>query len=94
MSNIPEARDRIIMLMSDPDTPTEIVFELGGILALLYRVEPLYSRAPVRAYTATPEVKERLRQYKRLNPFMTGRDIGRVFNVDGGRVSEAIHGKD
>ena len=37
-------------------------------------------------------IRDQVRAFVLANPNMPNRDIGRVFNIDGGRVSEILHG--
>jgi len=41
----------------------------------------------------TPDLAEEIREYAQANPGMSHQAIGEVFNVNHGRVSEAIIGK-
>jgi hypothetical protein len=41
----------------------------------------------------TPELYEEIREYAEANPGMSHQDIAVMFNVNHGRVSEAIKGK-
>lgn len=58
----------------------------------LYR-RPAVKRAPVTRAAITPELKKQIRAYAKLHPDLNNATIGRRFNVDGGRVSEALAGK-
>ncbi len=48
-------------------------------------------RAASVRQSLTPTLAKKIRAYVAQNPNMSNREIGNVFNVDGGRVSEAIH---
>jgi hypothetical protein len=50
-------------------------------------------RAAPTSTPMTPELSEEIREYAEANPGMSHQDIGVVFNVNHGRVSEAIIGK-
>jgi hypothetical protein len=50
-------------------------------------------RAPATSTPMTPELAEEIREYAEANPGMPHQTIGEVFNVNHGRVSEAIKGK-
>jgi hypothetical protein len=51
------------------------------------------TRAPASSTPMTPELAEEIREFAKDNPGMSHQDIGVVFNVSHGRVSEAIIGK-
>jgi hypothetical protein len=50
-------------------------------------------RAPATSTPMTPELAEEIREYAEANPGVPHQAIGEVFNVNHGRVSEAIKGK-
>ena len=50
-------------------------------------------RAPANSTKMTPELYEEIREYAEANPDMSHQEIAVVFNVNHGRVSEAISGK-
>jgi hypothetical protein len=54
---------------------------------------PAIRRAPTTRARATPALKKILAREARANPDVPLAVIGRRYNVDGGRVSEAVHGK-
>jgi Mn-dependent DtxR family transcriptional regulator len=49
--------------------------------------------APARSRPITPSLKVMIRLFAANNPTMSQVEIGRAFNVNPGRVSEAIRGK-
>src|SRR5579871_413021 len=51
------------------------------------------TRAPAASTKVTPELYEEIREYAEANPTMSHQDIAVIFNVNHGRVSEAINGK-
>jgi hypothetical protein len=50
-------------------------------------------RAPANSTPITPELYEEIREYAEANPGMPHQDIAVMFNVNHGRVSEALKGK-
>lgn len=50
-------------------------------------------RAPAASTKITPELYEEIKEFAEANPDMSHQDIAVVFNVNHGRVSEAIKGK-
>ena len=76
----------------------EIRDELSEIASrLLVLVKELERRrgpkAPRNSAPMTPKLAASVRAYKRANPDATQVDIGRHFNINQGRVSEALRGK-
>ena len=50
-------------------------------------------KAPSVSKKVTPEMADAIRAYKKLHPDVTQLQIGVVFGVNQGRVSEVLHGK-
>lgn len=80
--------------MRIPEIRKELA-EISGRLAVLAdelnrRSGP---RAPSTSERIDAELAATIRKYAKTFPDMTQADIGRVFNVNQGRVSEAIRGK-
>lgn len=50
-------------------------------------------KAPVTSAPMTDELRDQIRLYKEAKPSLSQAEIGRVFNVNPGRVSEALRGK-
>jgi len=65
--------------------------ELQDLAARMVRRKPKYPTARAKRGSLTKELAAKIRDFKADNPNMSHRDIGEVFGVDGGRVSEAIH---
>ena len=57
------------------------------------RRRPPGPRAPVESTPMTPELAQEIREYADAHPGMSHQTIAEAFNVNHGRVSEAIHGK-
>lgn len=88
MSNhisIPDARDRLRLLANKHNIP-----ELADIADAMYRRAPT-RRAGTRSSRVTPEMAEEIRQYAAAHPDDHQQDIANHFNVNVGRVSEALH---
>lgn len=81
------ARLRIMAreLIAQADALDEYVIELHR--------RPPVKRAPTTRATITPELIKQIRAYAKAHPDLNNATIGRRFNVDGGRVSEALAGK-
>ena len=58
----------------------------------LIREKPV-GRAPSRRATMTVKIGDAIRAHYDLYPDALQEDVARKFNVDGGRVSEALNGK-
>jgi hypothetical protein len=91
---VPEVASRIreiseLIQESYPDEAAELV-ELADELK---RRSPSGPRAPATSTPMTPELADEIREFAEQNPGMSHQDIGVVFNVNHGRVSEAIRGK-
>lgn len=54
---------------------------------------PPRQRAPATSTPMTPELADEIRAMRKANPKMSQMDIARSFNVNPGRVSEALRGK-
>jgi predicted XRE-type DNA-binding protein len=65
------------------------LFELAGELKRRFSG----TRAPATSTKMTPELAEEIREFAEANPGMSHQEIGNVFNVNHGRVSESILGK-
>lgn len=78
----------------DDERDVRIGSELERLAAELRRRRNGNARkAPVASVAFTPEVAKAIRAYKEAFPETTMFDIGHVFNVNQGRVSEALYGK-
>ncbi len=78
-----QARMRELALEYDID-------ELSALADELVRNSPI-ARAKPRSASVTPEVAEQIRQYFADNPTLHQRVIAEHFNVNPGRVSEALN---
>lgn len=84
---IPELRDRLHELADELGCP-----ELRDIAEETRR--RYHGRAGrAKARHVTPELADKVRAFKKLNPGMIQRDIGDRFKIDHGRVSEILYGK-
>lgn len=93
--SIPQIRERMQALAQEQSAlasrQIEIAHELEELVQHSYR-RPAAKHARTQAKRVTPELAERIREFAINNPKMPNREIGRIFGVDGGRVSEALHG--
>jgi hypothetical protein len=89
---LPDVAKRIreIAEIIQSDYPTES----GDLLELAAEIKRRSGpRAPASSTPVTPELYEEIKEYAEANPGMSHQDIAVVFNVNHGRVSEAIRGK-
>jgi hypothetical protein len=83
--SIPDARDRLHELADEHG-----IDELHEIADAMYR-RAATRRAATRSPKVTAEMAEDMREYARANPELHQQDIANHFNVNVGRVSEALH---
>ena len=84
---IPEIRTELERLAKEHGIP-----RLNELAEALHRSPPV-SRAKPTSQPKTPELGKKIRAYKAQHPHLKQREIAQVFNVDGGRVSEALNNK-
>ncbi|HYW90046.1 MAG TPA: hypothetical protein VFB50_19895 [Chloroflexota bacterium] len=91
---IPEVRRAFLAIANSLAIKGNCNDEVRGIRVLVEEMKrrPAVRQAPVKAQPATPAMYDRIRAFAKEHPDMPNRDIGRVFGVDGGRVSEALAG--
>lgn len=92
---IPEIRQRLYEL-SVLNTGTDLGVELGMLADELWRRQSprsLTADQRIESTHVTPLLAYRIREYARDHPDETMLSIGRHFNVNQGRVSEALYGK-
>lgn len=64
--------------------------EIERIVMRMYRLRHSSNQARPKARRVTPELSRALAFTEMLNPDLSHREIGAMFGVDGGRVSEAV----
>lgn len=85
---IPQIRARMMKLGRE-------AIELGDELIALAeatRRRPPVKRAPTTSPSLTPELAAQIRRYALQHPDVPNREIGALFGVDGGRVTDAMRG--
>lgn len=82
---IPILRDRIRKIGEEQGIP-----ELLEIADEMFRSAPK-RRAKTKSRKMTPELAQHIRQFWRRNRHLHQRDIAQEFNVNPGRVSEAVN---
>jgi hypothetical protein len=70
----------------------EIIEELVALRAEISR-RPTRKRAAPVSRRITPQLREEIRAFYKKNPKMAFTQIGTIFQVNPGRVSESINGK-
>lgn len=82
---IPEIRNRLREIADN-----HAIEELHDLADEMYRNSPIRRARPSSA-NLTPELAEEIRAYAKRHPKMHQRDIAQKFNVNPGRVSEAMN---
>lgn len=83
--SIPEIRERLLEIAEEYG-----IEELRDLVSELYRSSAV-KRAPVRSPKLTPALADKIRQYAKKHPDLHQQDIANHFNVNHGRVSEALN---
>lgn len=91
MSGIPRARELLIEAL--PHIPGPHKRMVAEALSLMYREPPAKPRARSTKTRMTAPLAKSIRAYVRANPSAHLQDVADLFNVNPGRVSEALHGK-
>lgn len=91
---IPAVASRIkeIAVIVQDEFPA-VAIELTELAAELRRRSPTGPRAPATSTPMTPELADEIREFSEENPGMSQQDVGVVFNVNHGRISEVLKGK-
>lgn len=84
---IPEIRDRLHVLADELRCE-----ELHHLAEATRRRRPTRV-APVKSRPIDPAVRKEMRAYAAAHPDAHQRDIGQLFNLNAGRVSESLRGK-
>lgn len=84
--SIPEIRIRLRELADKHGIP-----ELHDLANETYRSSPI-KRASNQSAHLTPKLAEEIRQYVAQNPKLHQREVAQRFNINPGRVSEALNG--
>lgn len=89
MSNIPLARKLLQQALDDDGVDRSLI---QAALDLMTR-EPAARKAAPRSRRLTPALKMSIRLFARENPGMSLQEIGAMFGVNDGRVSQSIDRK-
>lgn len=90
---VPEVAARIREIADEIQAEHPAVAEQLRELADELRRRPAGPRAPVTSTPTTPELQQEIREFAETHPGLSQQTIAEHFNVNHGRVSEAIHGK-
>lgn len=105
MTDTPKARERIAHLILRVDELsteltdiaielTDIAMELENVINDCLRREPeAKPRSPDQSAKFTPRMARRIRDYINYHPNVSVHDVAERFNVNQGRVSDALHYK-
>lgn len=90
---IPECRNALLAIANSLAIKglTDEVRGIRLIVDELWR-RPAVRQSRVKADHASRKLRAEIRAYAKEHPDMLNREIGLVFNVDSGRVSEALAG--
>jgi predicted transcriptional regulator len=83
--SIPEIRERLRELADEHG-----IDELHDLADETYRQSPL-KRGKNKSRTLTPKLAQKIRTFVEKNPTLHQRDVAHKFNVNPGRVSEAVN---
>ena len=91
---IPWAREKILEIAEDLDDRGEclVAFRLRIVELRMWR-KYIKTRAKPTARRVTANIRDDVLEYLEEFPETSNRDIGRVFGIDGGRVTEILQGK-
>jgi len=94
-NKIPRARDQIAdlakRLQKGTVSRSDAAGELRYVLTLMRRPKPRH-KAPPKSRRSTRGLRAEAASYARAHPDTPLREIGAVFGLDGGRVSEGLWG--
>lgn len=83
--SIPEIRDRLREIANEKG-----IEELNDLAEEMIRNSPA-RRSEIKSRTITPALAQEIRDYAKANPHLSQQEIASHFNVNHGRVSEALN---
>jgi hypothetical protein len=91
---LPECRDALQAIANSLAIKPGCTDEARGIRMIIKEMmrRPPVRKTRVKARSVTPRLQDRIRAFAKAHPDLANREIGLIFNVDGGRVSEALAG--
>jgi hypothetical protein len=89
---IPEVKDALAEVAADPRVPADLAARIKSLADELRRRRPRTVAEP-RSTPTTPLMMNAIRHYHAAHPDKPQTEIARIFNVNPGRVSEALRGK-
>lgn len=92
MSDIPRARLLLgeLAKRAASDGLIDYAREIEKIIPLLWREQHKARKAFAHSAKSTPELRQQIREYVRLNPNVPSQHVAIHFGVNMGRVSEAL----
>lgn len=90
---IPLVRDALLRIadgLRDGYDPLAAAVALENLVPQLYRA-PAVRRTRVKSRKMTPALARNIRAYAALNPDLSHQELGDLFAVNTGRISEALH---
>ncbi len=88
---LPEVKSSLILLSEDDRLPSDVSDVLRRLAGEISRRRSRRVAKPACA-PITPELRQKIRDFAYSNPTMSQLEIGKRFNVNQGRVSEALRG--
>jgi hypothetical protein len=89
MSNIPEARSDLRDLVTKHP---ELADEIAPILAKMVRRPYAKPRTRSQSRTMTPRLARKIRSHCAKYPGQSVQEVAEIFDVNPGRISDALHG--
>ncbi len=88
---LPEVRGQLLLIADDPTCPLKLARSIRYLVSEMTRRKAV-RRAATRSKKVTPALRVEMRKFAKANPGMPYTDIARYFDVNPGRVSEALAG--
>ncbi|WP_341859065.1 hypothetical protein WKH79_12490 [Qipengyuania sp. GPGPB31] len=85
--NIPQVRKRLFEIAEETNNE-----ELAYLANELHQKQ-MKKKAPIKSDEFTPELAEEIRDFAAAHPKMHNQEIANAFNVNIGRVTDAMQGK-
>lgn len=89
---LPEIAEELRTIAVDERMPQDLSIKIADCAASISR-RPARMRRPAQSATITPQLYDDIRAYYEANKNMTQTAIAAHFNINQGRVSEALRGK-
>lgn len=91
-SHIPQARELLLALAAELPADHKVARGIRVIVRTMLRRDRPMRRVYGATVPATPELCDQIRLFAEANPNLSQQEIAEFFNVNTGRVSEALRG--